>query len=97
MTKTQTFWPVGCAKDDPDFFVCMNSLNDVCQRKFPKEPSNCGSTAAFESFTFDSIQDWGTKEFIAKTQITSSDDEPSLKCAITQEQVAQSSLKAASV
>ena len=89
MTETQTFWPVECAEGDPDFFVCMNCLNDVYRRKVPRECSSCGATSAFESFTFDSIQDWGTEELIAKAQSASSGGSPR-KDAVTPEQIAQS-------
>ena len=90
MTETQTFWPVECAEGDPDFFVCMNCLNDVYRRKVPRECSSCGATSAFESFTFDSIQDWGTEELIAKAQSASSGGSPRTD-AVAPEQIAQSS------
>ena len=96
MTETQTFWPVECAEGDPDFFVCMNCLNDVYRRKVPRECSSCGATSTFESFTFDSIQDWGTEELIAKAQSASSGESP-LTDAVAPEQIAQSSPKAASI
>ena len=90
MAEAQTFWAVECTEGDPDFFVCMSCLNDVYRRKVPRECSSCGATSAFESFTFDSIQDWGTEELIAKTQAVSSDGAPPT-CAIAPEQIAQSS------
>ena len=96
MTETQTFWPVECAEGDPDFFVCMNCLNDVYRRKVPRECSSCGATSAFESFTFDSIKDWGTEELIAKAQSASSDG-PTLTHATTPEQIAQSPPEATSI
>ena len=90
MTETQTFWPVECAEGDPDFFVCMSCLNDVYRRKVPRECSSCGATSAFESFTFDSIQDWGTEELIAKAQSASSGGSPRTDAG-PPEQIAQSS------
>ena len=96
MTETRTFWPVECAEGDPDFFVCMNCLSDVYRRKIPRECFSCGATSAFESFTFDSIQDWGTEELITKAQSASSDESP-LMNAVAPEQIAQSSPEAASI
>ena len=96
MSETQTFWVVECAEGDPDFFVCMNCLNDVYRRKVPRECSSCGATSAFEPFTFDSIQDWGTEELITKAQSASS-EEPPLVHAVAPEKIAQSSPEAASI
>ena len=72
MSDTQTFWTVDCAEGDPDFFVCMDCLNDVYRRKVPTECSSCGAISAFEPFTLDSIKDWGTEELISKAQHASS-------------------------
>ena len=96
MIETQTFWAIECAEGDPDFFVCMNCLNDVYRRKVPRKCSSCGATSTFESFTFDSIKNWGTEELIAKAQNASSDEPPPTR-AVAQEQIAQSSPEAAAV
>ena len=90
MAEAQTFWAIECTEGDPDFFVCMSCLNDVYRRKVPRECSSCGATSAFESFTFDSIQDWGTEELIAKAQSASSGGSP-LTDAVAPKQIAQSS------
>ena len=89
MSGTQTFWAVECGEGDPDFFVCMNCLDDVYRRKVPMECSSCGATSAFEAFTFDSIQDWGTAELITKAKNACSDG-PSLTRAAVPGPIAQS-------
>ena len=74
MSKMQTFWAVECAEGDPDFFVCMDCLNEVYRRKVPSKCHGCGAISSFEPFALDSINDWGTEELIAKAQHASSED-----------------------
>ncbi|MCH7616172.1 MAG: hypothetical protein IH978_10635 [Nitrospinae bacterium] len=76
MSEMQTFWAVECAEGDPDFFVCMDCLNEVYRRKIPTECHGCGAISSFEPFALDSINDWGTEELIAKAQHASSEDPP---------------------
>jgi hypothetical protein len=56
----------------------MSCLNEVYCQKIPK-PScpSCGAVSAFEAFTLESIQDWGTEELIQKAQQAHQDAPPS--------------------
>lgn len=74
MSETPTFWAVECAEGEPDFFVCMNYLNEVYRRKVPRECPDCNAISSFEAFTLASITDWGTEELISKAQRAASDD-----------------------
>ena len=74
MSETPTFWAVECAEGDPEFFVCMDCLNEVYRRKIPRECPNCHAISSFEAFTLAAIRDWGTEELIAKAQGASSED-----------------------
>lgn len=74
MSETPIFWTVECADGDPDFFVCMDCLNEVYRRKIPRECPDCNAISSFEAFTLASISDWGTEELISKAQHASSDD-----------------------
>ena len=90
------FWAVECADGDPDFFVCMNCLDDVYKRKIPRECPNCGAISAFEPFTLDSIKNWGTEELIAKARHASSEEQP-LARTTTSEQMISPSTESSSV
>ena len=96
MSETQTFWAVECAEGDPDFFVCMNCLDEVYRRKIPTECPSCGAISTFEPFTLDSIKDWGTEELIAKAQLASSEG-PASALAGTQGQPPPPSTEPSSV
>ena len=85
MSETQTFWAVECAEGDPDFFVCMDCLNEVYRRKVPTECHSCGAISSFEPFALDSIKDWGTEELIAKAQRASSEGPPPNHTAIPEQ------------
>ena len=89
MSETDTFWAVDCAEGEPDFFVCMDCLDEVYRRKVPRECPNCQAISSFEPFTLESIKDWGTEELIAKAQHASSEELPSSP-ASRQEPVDQS-------
>ncbi len=73
MSEIPTFWTVECAEGEPDFFVCMDCLNEVYRRKIPRECPDCNAISSFEAFTLASISDWGTEELISKAQHASSD------------------------
>jgi hypothetical protein len=76
--EVQEFWPVECPEGEPNLLVCMSCLNEVYCQKIPN-PScpSCGSVSAFEAFTLESIQDWGTEELIQKAQQAHQDSPPS--------------------
>jgi len=76
--EVQEFWPVECPEGEPNLLVCMSCLNEVYCQKIPK-PScpSCGAVSAFEAFTLESIQDWGTEELIQKAQQEHQDSPPS--------------------
>lgn len=82
--ESQTFWPVECEQGDPNLFVCMHCLNEVFHCRVPIQGCpGCGAVSAFEPFTLESIQEWGTEELIAKARseanletISPSDSDP---------------------
>ena len=88
MADDPTFWQVECGKGEPDFFVCIQCLNEVYHGKIPKVCPTCATISSFEAFTLDSINDWGTAELIHKAtqasaetgnvELTSSQRESSL-------------------
>jgi len=69
MTESQSFWPVECAKGEPDLFVCLTCFDEVFKAKVPVEgcPS-CGAIAAFEPFSLEAIKEWGTESLIQKAE-----------------------------
>lgn len=83
MSESPTFWAVECAEGDPDFFVCMDCLNEVYRRKVPRECPNCNAISSFEAFTLSAITDWGSEELIKKAQRASSDGPPLTQEAVT--------------
>ncbi|UCE64054.1 MAG: hypothetical protein JSU59_02610 [Nitrospirota bacterium] len=84
MFESQTFWPVESEQGAPDLFVCMECLDEVFRSKVPIQGCpGCGAVSAFEPFTLESIQEWGTEDLIAKARseanvatVPSSDSEP---------------------
>lgn len=69
MLESQTFWPVESEQGAPDLFVCMECLDEVFRSKVPIQGCpGCGAVSAFEPFTLESIQEWGSEELIAKAQ-----------------------------
>ena len=88
MADDPTFWHVECGEGEPDFFVCIQCLNEVYHGKIPKVCPTCETISSFEAFTLDSINDWGTAELIRKAtqasaetgnvELTSSQRESSL-------------------
>lgn len=66
MADAPTFWHVERGEGKPDFFVCIQCLNEVYYGKIPKVCPTCGIIASFEAFTLDSINDWGTADLIHK-------------------------------
>ena len=84
MLESQTFWPVESEKGAPNLFVCMECLDEVFRSKVPIQGCpGCGAVSTFEPFTFESIQEWGTEDLIAKarseanvTTVPPSDSEP---------------------
>jgi hypothetical protein len=67
--ESQTFWPVESEQGAPDFFVCMECLDEVFRSKVPiRGCPGCGAVSAFEPFTLESIQEWGTDDLIAKAR-----------------------------
>ena len=69
MLESQTFWPVESEQGAPDLFVCMECLDEVFRSKVPIQGCpGCGAVSAFEPFTFESIQEWGTEDLIAKAR-----------------------------
>ncbi len=79
MEEVQEFWPVECPEGEPNLLVCMGCLNEVYCQKVPK-PScpSCEAVSAFEAFTLESIQDWGTEELIHKAQLAQKDSPPTI-------------------
>jgi ribosomal protein L37AE/L43A len=84
--ESQTFWPVESEQGAPDLYVCMECLDEVFRSKVPIQgcPS-CGAVSAFEAFTLESIQEWGTEDLIAKARseanvetVSPSDSEPTV-------------------
>ena len=61
-----TFWQVDCGEGEPDFFVCIQCLDEVYRNKIPTVCPTCGIISSFEAFTLDSIKDWGTADLIRK-------------------------------
>ena len=88
MADAPTFWHVQCGEGEPNFFVCIQCLNEVYHGKIPTVCPTCGTISSFEAFTLDSIKDWGTAELIHKAtqapaepgniELTSSQRESSL-------------------
>ena len=69
MRESQTFWAVESEQGAPDLFVCMDCLDEVFRSKVPIQGCpGCGAVSAFEPFTLESIQEWGTEELIAKAR-----------------------------
>ncbi len=69
MTQAQSFWPVECAKGEPDLWVCMSCLSEVFRRKVPMpDCPACHGVSTYEAFALESILDWGTDELIAKAR-----------------------------
>ena len=69
MLESQTFWPVESEQGAPDLFVCMECLDEVFRSKVPIQGCpGCGAVSAFEPFTLESIQEWGTEDLIAKAR-----------------------------
>ena len=67
--ESQTFWPVESDQGAPDLFVCMECLDEVFRSKVPIQGCpGCGAVSAFEPFTLESIQEWGTEDLIAKAR-----------------------------
>ncbi len=70
--QTPEFWSVDCQGNEPDFFVCMNCLNEVFWRKIPcPDCPTCHRVATYEPFMeqrIQSIKDWGFTELIEKAQ-----------------------------
>lgn len=69
MTHEESFWPVEAGEGEPDFLVCMSCLNEVFRRKVPvPDCPTCHGIGTYESFTLDSIREWGTEELITKAE-----------------------------
>lgn len=67
MSREQLFWPVECGEGEPDLLVCMSCLNEAFRRKVPMpDCPTCHGVSTYETFTLQSIRDWGTEELIAK-------------------------------
>ena len=67
MAPEQAFWPVECGENDPDLLVCMSCLSEVYRRKVPMpDCPTCHGVSTYETFTLESIRDWGTEELIEK-------------------------------
>lgn len=67
MEKELTYWTVDSAEGEPDFWVCMSCLSEVYRQKIPvPDCPTCHGVSTYESFTLDSIRDWGTEDLIAK-------------------------------
>lgn len=69
MEPRQEFWSVEAEEGEPDLLVCMSCLNEVFWRKVPvPHCPSCRGIGSYETFTLDSIRDWGTDELIAKAE-----------------------------
>jgi hypothetical protein len=75
MEQQQTFWRVDCEEGEPEFLVCMSCLNEVFLRKVPMpDCPTCHGVSTYESFSLESIRDWGTEELIAKAELAKTTD-----------------------
>ena len=71
MSDSSSYWSIDCASGDPELFVCMACLEEVFRAKVPIQGCpGCGAVSAFEPFTFESLQAWGTEDLIKKAQAT---------------------------
>ena len=76
MGEATEFWSVECSEGEPNFFVCMECLNEAYKAKVPTACPSCGAVSAFEAFTLDSIKEWGSEELIHKAQRDNTPEEP---------------------
>ena len=87
MSQEQTFWPVECADEDPQFLVCMSCLNEVFRRKVPMpDCPTCHGVSTYEAFTLESVRDWGTEELIAKAEPASKFEEPPVEPSLAEQE-----------
>ncbi|WP_447969437.1 hypothetical protein [Nitrospira sp. M1] len=69
MSESSAYWSVECSPGEPDLFVCMECLEEVFRAKVPIQGCpGCGAVSTFEPFAFESLEEWGTPELIAKAQ-----------------------------
>ena len=80
MEQEKTFWKVECEEGEPEFWVCMSCLNEVFLRKVPiPDCPTCHGVSTYESFSLESIRDWGTDELIAKAERARVSEAPSVQ------------------
>ncbi len=67
MSHEQAFWSVESQEGEPDLWVCMSCLNEVFRCKVPMpDCPTCHGVSTYETFSLESIRDWGTEDLIAK-------------------------------